>query len=431
MAALPFALLPLPLGTITTGNERTEKPASHLGELDAIGMTWKSNGNSNLWARGDLGAAKDIDFASLIHANAQAGTTIRLRLGDSQNDVDGVSLLSQPNDFDNAYWAKTNTSVTADTSVAPDGTTTADTLVSTISGGANTCYVEKVQTVSSGLTYTFALYVKQGTSPTSLLNFFRVTPFSQALALITWGTTPSMVASGADLLGSGFEAVGNGWYRVWLTMSSGTATAMACRLYVRGQGTDNVSGETTLLWGAELRQAAQPAYDSLPQLLVNPAITRAEGLYSSHLEMPSIQNRRWWRIDIGNHSGDFEAANLVLGKRLTPATYYSSGFQFGSQDLGALQMTKWGIADIEDGLIFRTVDFTLGWLSEADFESKFRPLVDTVGKRRLVFWCHDPTANAYRQLKSYLGWLKEPRPVIVGQNAVGKHSLDISLVSMI
>jgi hypothetical protein len=265
MAQLPFAVVPLPLGTISTGNERTEKPAIHLGEVTAIGMVWGSNGNGNLWVRGDFGSAQTIDFASIVHANAQPSTTYRLRLADTQAAVDGAA-----------------------------------------------------------------------------------------------------------------------------------------------------------------------AYDSGTLPLISPTIVRDDGLYSSHLELPALQTRRWWRIDIGGHAGDFEAAKLVLGKRIAPSTYYSSGFQYGVEDLGSFSMTPWGIADSQDGLIFRSIQFTLGWLDDTDFETKFRPLAEKLGKRKAVFWCHDPSASPYRQAKTYLGWLRDPQPAVVGgNNSPVRRAMEFNILSMI
>jgi hypothetical protein len=265
MPARPFFLKPLPLGTITTGNERSERPASHLGELDAIGMVWRSNGTSNLWVRGDLGSAKAIDFISVIHANALSGTTIRVRLGDNQAAVDGSSA----------------------------------------------------------------------------------------------------------------------------------------------------------------------SYDSEALPFISPSATRADGLYSSHLELPSAETRRWWRIDIGGHSGDFEAATLVLGKRITPSRYYSAGFEFGVKDLGSSELTRWGIPDQAPGLIFRTLRFKLGWIEDAEYENEIRLFDEAVGRRQVVFACFDPIESIYRQNKSYLGWLNDDPFAVGGVNKPGTYSHDYSIISMI
>ena len=62
----PMFVVPLSLGTIATGNEASGFPASNLGETDAAGLVWKSSGATNVWARGNLGSAQSINFATLI-----------------------------------------------------------------------------------------------------------------------------------------------------------------------------------------------------------------------------------------------------------------------------------------------------------------------------------------------------------------------------
>ncbi|MEA3044592.1 MAG: hypothetical protein QOH47_2430 [Sphingomonadales bacterium] len=237
--ALPFAVIPTPLGTVTSGNELAAKPASFLGQFKAPGLTWKSSGSSSLWVRGNFGSAKPVDFVSVMQANAIAATTIRVRLGDTQAEVDGTA------DYDSG-----------------------------------------------------------------------VLPF------------------------------------------------------------------------------------------ISPSITRTDGLYHSHLELPSVQTKQWWRIDIASHTGDFEASMLVMGQKLTPANWYNPGWARGTEDLGAIDFTRWGIADEQDGLIWRTLSFRLGWLSEADYETKFGPMEEALGKRGVVLWCFDPTSGVYRQRKTYFGRMR-------------------------
>lgn len=261
--SLPFCVIPTPLGTITTGNEIAAKPAAHLNEFKYIGMTWRSSGNTNLWVRGNFGSAKPMDFLSVVSANALAGTTIRLRLGDSQAEVDG----------------------------------TAD-------------------------------------------------------------------------------------------------------------------------------------YDSTALAFISPSITREDGLYHSHLEFPSI-TKQWWRIDIGGHTGDFEAAAIVLGKKVQAANFYSAGFEFGVEDQSEFEMTRFGIPDEADGLIFRQLGFVFEWMSETEFETMFRPLTEKLGKRGVGFWCFDPTANTYRQARTYMGWLTKPPYAKGGTIKYDRYTKEFQILSMI
>lgn len=265
MPQLPFVVIPTPLGTITTGNEISAKPASHLNEFLDIGMTWKSSGNTNLWVRGDFGSGgKKVDFVSLLGANAQAGTTIRFRFADTQAAVDG----------------------------------TAD-------------------------------------------------------------------------------------------------------------------------------------YDSGVQPFISPSITSDDGLYHSHWSLPFVHLKRWWRIDIGSHTGDFEAANLILGQKVTPSRYYSAGFEMGVQDQGDLEFGRWGVGDQTSGLILRTLKFDLEWLTETEEMTMFAPLMKKIGLRNPALWCFDPEATVYRQAKTYFGVVKGNPFATGGQTKPGNYSRSFSILSLI
>lgn len=260
----PFFVIPLALGTMTTGNAQTGSPVTNLNRAKAIGLTWKTTGSTTVWARGNFAAAGSINFMALIAANALSGTLIRLRLGTTQAEVDG---------------------------------------------------------------------------------------------------------------------------------------------------------------------AAAP-YDSTALAFISPAITRADGLYHSHLELGSTVSATWWRIDITGHTGDFEAATLVLGKTITPGRFYDSGFESGVRDLGSLDLSPFGVFDDTEGAIFRTIDFTLGWVTEAEFEASFRPMIETLGSRGVVYLCFDPEATTYRQSKTYLGILAKP-PFAKGVKKPATFALDWQFISMI
>lgn len=235
----PIFVIPLALGTITTGNERAEAPASNLNEHRSPGLVWRSNGNTSVWARGQLAAEQSISHAAVLAANALPGTTIRLRLGDTQAEVDGI---------------------------AP--------------------------------------------------------------------------------------------------------------------------------------------YDSGAVAFINPAVTLSDGLYHSHQSFAAI-DATWWRIDIGGHTGDFEAMSLVLGEAIQTERYYDAGFEFGTDDLGDLDISRWGVVDETDGFALRTLNFKLSWVSETAFEDSFRRVMG-LGKRYPVYICFDPEATVYRQDKTYFGLFGQP-----------------------
>lgn len=155
----------------------------------------------------------------------------------------------------------------------------------------------------------------------------------------------------------------------------------------------------------------------------------ASGISHSFLELPSVRSATWWRIDITGHAGDFQASNLVLGKKIEPANFYNFEWEFGAQDLGSLDFTRLGVWDEEDGAILRTCNFTLGWVSEAEFEASFRPIMEG-GLRKVIYCCFDPDATGYRQAKTYMGTLQR-LPVARSQRKPQTYSLEFQILSYI
>lgn len=260
----PFFVRPLDLGSFVASAADAGYPVYHLNRHKASGLTWRANADGGLWARGVFPAQASIDFCALISANAQPGTTIRLRLGDSQADVDGAS--------------------------AP--------------------------------------------------------------------------------------------------------------------------------------------YDSTSLGFINPAITRQDGLYHSHLELPVAQAATWWRIDIGGHTGAFQASSLILGAKIEPSHFYNFDWEYGVRDLGSIDFTRFGVVDEQDGAVWRTIDFTLAWQSEAEFEASFRPMAEALGKRGVIYLCFDPEPTIYRQARTYLGFFDKP-PFAKGVRKPRTFSQEYSIVSMI
>jgi len=263
MASLPILVVPIDLGTIISGNARSNRGVGNLNRLKYPGMTWKSDGNSNVWARGSLAEVTAIDFCAIIAATAQAGTTYRLRLGTTQAEVDGES--------------------------AP--------------------------------------------------------------------------------------------------------------------------------------------YDSGALTLVDPARPRDDGLYHSHLELAEVENASWWRIDIAGHTGDFEAAGLVLGQRQSTARYYDQDFEYGHEDLGSLDIARNGVVAETPGAVLRTLLFRLAWLSEAEYFTMFEPVLRRYGKRAVIYWCLDPESGPYRQHKTYLGYF-ERSPFARGNQRPREFTMEVLIRSL-
>lgn len=236
----PVFVDPIGLGTIVVSSADSGYPASNLDRREAMALKWRTgDAPASIWARGQWDASQSIDFLAILSANAQAGTTYRLRLGTSQAEVDG-------------------------------------------------------------------------------------------------GSAP---------------------------------------------------------------------YDSGALTFISPAITRDDGLYHSFLRLGDVETATWWRIDIANHTGAFEAGGIVMGEAIEPTRFYDRDFERGVDDLGSIEYNRFGVPDTVDGVKLRTLLFTLAWLSEAEYEDTFGPLTEKIGTTSPLYCCFDQAATTWRQRRTYFGCL--------------------------
>jgi hypothetical protein len=180
---------------------------------------------------------------------------------------ENLYLYSQ--EFDNAYWAKVSGTATSNTEVAPDGTTTAETLTEAASGSDSL----RIQPVSgavanistSGRTYTISCFLKAGTQTYGFVSY-RTSSGNSAGAVfnLSTGAVHSSNAYGTvALVSSGISSVGNGWYRCHVVVTSGASVTNAIPFIGTSDGAAidgggypvyTLSGKTIYAWGAQFEQ---------------------------------------------------------------------------------------------------------------------------------------------------------------------------------
>ena len=161
-----------------------------------------------------------------------------------------TNLLTYSEDSSIYHWLD-NASIVINQTVSPNGNTNANKIVSTLTGGSNTCYVQKTSTVASDTqTYTFSIFVKAGTSPTTTLNLsLSGGTYQQVVGIVTWATNTFTTGTLINY--------GNGWYKASITLTNNaTNTVLTGRIYVKDQSTANVSGEYGYLWGWQIEAGA-------------------------------------------------------------------------------------------------------------------------------------------------------------------------------
>jgi hypothetical protein len=199
------------------------------------------------------GSATGLSLAGVVEtfaADAPQRTSRGLAIEAAQTNL---SLRSQ--EFDQATWLKTGSSITADATAAPDGTTTADKLVENGSLSTHRVLNNLAVTVVAASTYTWSVFVKAGERTAVRVE-------NNALSGATFdlannGAVSSVVGS----ITTSVLALANGWFRLSIT---GLAATVSDRIIVNlvSGGTATYTGNGTsgaFIWGAQVELAATPS----------------------------------------------------------------------------------------------------------------------------------------------------------------------------
>lgn len=159
------------------------------------------------------------------------------------------NLVLQSQTFDNASWTKTSSSVTANAAASPDGTVTADKLIT--NAATSNGYVTQGVSLTSGTTYTFSCYAKTAGATNVRLRASGSGTWASAIVDLTTG-----VISGTLLTGTATATnVGNGWYRITITAASDLTGSNTFWVYDYNTG-DGING--IYIWGAQLSVGPLP-----------------------------------------------------------------------------------------------------------------------------------------------------------------------------
>lgn len=176
------------------------------------------------------------------------------RLG-SQN------MLLRSEEFDNASWQKTDTTITANAIVSPDGLTTADLLTE---GVAGTAQILQVTTVVGQKAYTASMYFKYGNHDWIRVLFYETNTGNAARVWVnlTTGLLGNSESTGTGVvnLGTTITNVGNGWYRVTIAATfTNTSAALYITSVTANTSSTRVNNSTRYQWGAQVNQGSVAA----------------------------------------------------------------------------------------------------------------------------------------------------------------------------
>lgn len=178
----------------------------------------------------------------------------------------GSNLLPRSDELDNASWTKTRASITANSSTAPDGTVTGDSIIEDATAG-NTHQATRVVSVSSAQSdYCFTVALKANTRTWAQILLTEATGSTSASAYFNL----SNGAVGTATTGANFSNLrtfstdmGNGWYQVAIvTRKTNAATSITCGIRLAtGDTLSSYNGDGASLiiaWRATLAQSSVP-----------------------------------------------------------------------------------------------------------------------------------------------------------------------------
>ena len=154
-----------------------------------------------------------------------------------------VNLLTYSEQFDNAAWTKTQATVTANATTAPDGNTTADKLVEDSTSNFHTIN-QAAGTI--GVVQTYSFYAKAaGRSWIAV----QIGNALNAYFDVTNGVLGTVTSGAASI-----SSVGNGWYRCTVTTTrAGNNNNLILLASANGTATYLGNGSSGVyLWGAQL-----------------------------------------------------------------------------------------------------------------------------------------------------------------------------------
>ena len=200
------------------------------------------------------------------------------------------NLVTYSEEFNIGVWTIAQISVSANTTTAPNGTTTADTITTSSTG---VCYIYQGFSLIGGV-FTLSVYAKKGNNDfIAINNQSTSTNWVTAVFDLTDGTFGEYaVGSGGGFtyISNNIESVGNGWYRCSLVFSGVTnnttypsimfAPSKTGNTFTSsyGETSGNASGKTLFIWGAQLNigSTAKPYFPTTDRLNV-PRLTYQNG----------------------------------------------------------------------------------------------------------------------------------------------------------
>jgi hypothetical protein len=192
-----------------------------------------------------------------------------------------TNLLTYSQDFTNAVWSKSNSTVTPLANIAPDGTQTASTLVCTT---VSTGFLRQNFTSIPLTTYTYSIEAKAGVS-----NFIQIREDNYFGSTVDFNLSTGTFVQAGVFTGS-MTPLGNGWYRctATLTYNAGqtggfiSMRSLGCFIWQAQLETSNVATSPIPTVASQVTRAAD-----IPPLPIDTWYNTSQGTWFAQVNMVS------------------------------------------------------------------------------------------------------------------------------------------------
>ena len=226
-----------------------------------------------------------------------------------------TNICLQSEDIAGSFWQKLGWGVTSNQVTAPDGTLTADLIVGTGGGQINSSPIA----AAAGGSYTFSIYLKPANNlgiNTTFLIRNSTTSTNIAVVMLNW--TSMTVTGPGDI-----RALANGWYRLYVTATSGISAGDNLLVYPTSA---NAPGHSFYAWGAQLEAGAFPTSYIKTEAS---QVTRA----ADSAAITGTNFSSWYRQDEGTLYAEFKVPSTSSCVAGIGADTFQSNLSFNNQQL--------------------------------------------------------------------------------------------------